>query len=152
MYAAGLTLLPENYEKFKTRFEEVVCATIESRDMTPEILIDAILPLEPITPKFYRILQQMAPFGPGNMTPVFMTQQVMDSGFGKCVGKDEDHLKIKVVSKKGNKNAFDAIGFNLAAKYEQVKNYKKFNIVYSLDENEWQGNTTLQLRLRDIND
>lgn len=152
MYAAGLTLLPENYEKFKTRFEEVVCATIESRDMTPEILIDATLPLEHITPKFYRILQQMAPFGPGNMTPVFMTQQVMDTGFGKCVGKDEDHLKIKVVSKKGSPNAFDAIGFNLATKYEQVKNYKKFNIVYSLDENEWQGNTTLQLRLRDINE
>ncbi|MFT6198182.1 MAG: single-stranded-DNA-specific exonuclease, partial [Nonlabens sp.] len=149
-YAAGLTLLPENYEKFKARFEEVVCATIQNKHLTPEIQIDAVLPLEQITPKFYRILQQMAPFGPGNSTPVFMTENVVDSGYGKCVGKKEDHLKIKVASKKGDKNGFNAIGFNLGNKAEQITDGKKFHIAYSIDENEWQGNVSLQLRLKDI--
>jgi single-stranded-DNA-specific exonuclease len=149
-YAAGLTLLPENYEKFKARFEEVVCATIQNKHLTPEIQIDAVLPLEQITPKFYRILQQMAPFGPGNSTPVFMTENVVDSGYGKCVGKKEDHLKIKVASKKGDKNGFNAIGFNLGNKADQITDGKKFHIAYSIDENEWQGNVSLQLRLKDI--
>jgi single-stranded-DNA-specific exonuclease len=151
MYAAGLTLLPENYEKFKVRFEEVVCATIENKHLTPEIQIDAVLPLEQITPKFYRILQQMAPFGPGNMTPVFLTESVVDTGFGKCVGKEEDHLKIKVASKKGDSIAFNAIGFNMGSKCKQITDGKKFHIAYSIDENEWQGTTSLQLRLRDLN-
>ncbi|WP_405369973.1 MULTISPECIES: single-stranded-DNA-specific exonuclease RecJ [unclassified Nonlabens] len=150
MYAAGLTLLPDNYEKFKARFEEVVCATIENKHLTPEIHIDSKLPLSAITPKFYRILQQMAPFGPGNMTPVFMTENVVDTGYGKRVGKDEDHLKIKVASKKGEKNGFNAIGFNMGEKCDQITDGKKFHIAYSIDENEWQGNVSLQLRLRDI--
>jgi single-stranded-DNA-specific exonuclease len=150
MYAAGLTLLPENYEKFKARFEEVVCATLQKKHLTPEIQIDAVLPLEQITPKFYRILQQMAPFGPGNSTPVFMTENVVDSGYGKCVGKKEDHLKIKVALKKGDKNGFNAIGFNLGTKCDQITDGKKFHIAYSIDENEWQGNVSLQLRLKDI--
>lgn len=149
-YAAGLTLLPENYEKFKARFEEVVCATIENKHLTPEIHIDSKLPLNHITPKFYRIIQQMAPFGPGNMTPVFMTENVVDTGFGRCVGKNEDHLKIKVADNKLNENGFNAIGFNLGDKAELIKDGKKFHIAYSIDENEWQGNTTIQLRLRDI--
>ena len=151
MYAAGLTLLPENYDKFKARFEEVVAATIENKHLTPEVHIDSKLPLEHITPKFYRILQQMAPFGPGNMTPVFMTENVVDTGFGKCVGKEEDHLKIKVAEKKGDHNAFNAIGFNMGSKWEQITDGKKFDIAYSIDENEWQGTTSLQLRLRDLN-
>ncbi|MFT4838822.1 MAG: single-stranded-DNA-specific exonuclease, partial [Oleispira sp.] len=151
MYAAGLTLLPENYEKFKARFEEVVAATIEKQHLTPEVHIDSKLPLEHITPKFYRILQQMAPFGPGNMTPVFMTKNVVDTGYGKCVGKEEDHLKIKVATKKKDSIAFNAIGFNMGNKYEHIADGKKFDIAYSIDENEWQGSASLQLRLRDLN-
>ncbi|OUS19809.1 single-stranded-DNA-specific exonuclease RecJ [Nonlabens dokdonensis] len=149
-YAAGLTLLPENYEKFKARFEEVVCATIENKHLTPEIHIDCQLPLESITPKFYRIIQQMAPFGPGNMTPLFMTENVVDTGFGKCVGKNEDHLKIKVAGSKNSKLSFNAIGFNLGSKSNLINDSKRFHIAYSVDENEWQGTTSLQLRLRDI--
>ena len=149
-YAAGLTLLPENYEKFKARFEEVVCATIENKHLTPEIHIDCQLPLESITPKFYRIIQQMAPFGPGNMTPMFMTENVVDTGFGKCVGKNEDHLKIKVAGSKNSKLSFNAIGFNLGSKSNLINDSKRFHIAYSVDENEWQGTTSLQLRLRDI--
>jgi single-stranded-DNA-specific exonuclease len=149
-YAAGLTLKEENYPAFKARFEEVVCATIESRQLTQEIKLDSKLTLEALTPKFYRILQQMEPFGPGNMRPVFMTEKVMDTGNGKCVGKDEDHLKIKVAKNKKSKTAFDAIGFNLGEKCEKITDGKKFDIAYSLDLNEWNGIRTLQLRLRDL--
>ncbi len=149
-YAAGLTLLPENYKKFKARFEEVVCATIDKKSLTPELKIDATIPLEAVNPKFYRIIEQMGPFGPGNMRPVFMTSKVMDSGYGKCVGKDEDHLKLKIVSSSKSKNGIDAIGFNLGNKQEFIKTEQKFDIAYVLDQNVWQGNTTLQLRLKDL--
>ncbi len=149
-YAAGLTLKPENYKGFKARFEEVVCATIEKQHLTPEIKIDAILPLEAITSKFYRILQQMAPYGPGNMRPVFMTEKVVDTGYGKCVGKTEDHLKIKVVKKQKDRNGIDAIGFNLGNKSEIIKNENAFDIAYTIDENEWNGNVSLQLMLKDL--
>ena len=151
-YAAGLTIKPENYEKLKNRFEEVVCATIENQHLTPEIKIDAVLPLEAITPKFYRILKQMAPYGPGNMRPVFMTEKVLDTGYGKCVGKTEDHLKIKVVKKQKDRNGIDAIGFNLGSKSELVKEGNPFDIAYTVNENEWNGNVSLQLVLKDLKD
>lgn len=149
-YAAGLTLKPENYLAFKKRFEEVVCATIEEQHLTPEIKIDAILPLEGITPKFYRILQQMAPYGPGNMRPVFMTQKVVDTGYGKCVGKTEDHLKIKVVKNQKERNGIDAIGFNLGSKSDLIKDGNTFDIAYTIDQNVWNGNVSLQLMLKDL--
>jgi len=149
-YAAGLTLRPENYGPFKARFEEVVCATIERQHLTPEIKIDAVMPLENITSKFYRILQQMAPYGPGNMRPVFMTEKVIDTGYGKCVGKTEEHLKIKIVKKQNDNRGIDAIGFNLGSKNEFVKNGNKFDIAYTIDKNEWNGNVNLQLILKDI--
>jgi single-stranded-DNA-specific exonuclease len=149
-YAAGLTLKEENYPAFKVRFEEVVCATIESRHLTEEIRIDSTLTLSALTPKFYRILQQMEPFGPSNMRPVFMTEKVIDTGYGKCVGQDEDHLKIKVTKNNKSKIAFDAIGFSLGSKCDLITEGKKFDIAYSLDINEWQGVKTLQLRLRDL--
>lgn len=149
-YAAGLTLMPENYKAFKSRFEEVVCATIEKQHLTPEIKIDAVISLDSITPKFYRILQQMAPYGPGNMRPVFMTVKLIDTGYGKCVGKTEDHLKIKVTSKKNDRHAMDAIGFNLGKKSEIIKDGNRFDIAYTIGENEWNGNINLQLMLRDI--
>ncbi len=150
-YAAGLTLDEENYQGFKDRFEEVVCATIESRHLEPVLSIDSILPLSSITDKFYRIVQRMAPFGPGNMTPVFLTRGLTDTGYGKCVGKDDLHLKIKVKSTDSNL-AIDGIGFNLGPKCHLVEDKKKVDVVYSLDQNEWQGNVSLQLRLRDLNE
>jgi single-stranded-DNA-specific exonuclease len=150
MYAAGLTLKEENYEAFKNRFEEVVCATIKNQSRSEEISIDCQLPLNSITDKFYRILQQMAPFGPRNMTPVFMTEKVMDTGYGKTVGADGDHLKLCVTSKSGKAPKLNAIGFNLGSKCELVKGNSTFNVAYSIDQNVWQGTTTLQLRLRDL--
>jgi len=148
-YAAGLTLLESNYLNFKQKFEEVVSETIDRNLLTPEISIDAELDLKDITPKFYRILKQFAPFGPGNMSPVFLSKGLTDSGFGKCVGEDKTHLKCQV-KQEGSKAIFDVIGFNLGEKLDLIKEGKKFDAVYSLDENTWNGNTKIQLKLKDI--
>jgi len=148
-YAAGLTLLESQYEGFKQKFEEVVSGSIDKRLLTPEISIDAEINLEDITPKFHRILKQFAPFGPGNMSPVFLTQNLNDTGYGKCVGGEDLHLKCRV--KNGSKKMeINAIGFNLGDKCELITDAKKFKAVYSIDENEWNGNISLQLKLKDI--
>ena len=146
-YAAGLTLLPENYIQFKNKFEEVVSKTIDKKLLTPEITIDAEIELSEITPKFFRILQQMAPFGPQNMKPVFKTTCVRDNGYGKKVGADETHLKLNVFQG-DNKQTFNAIGFNLGNKMDYVQD--EFDIVYTLDENEWNGYKSIQLVLKDL--
>ncbi|MBO0321097.1 single-stranded-DNA-specific exonuclease RecJ [Muricauda sp. CAU 1633] len=148
MYAAGLTLLEEQYETFKQQFEKVVAETIEPHLLQPEISIDAQLDLSQITPKLMRILKQFAPFGPGNMTPVFMAEGVQDTGYAKGVGEDEKHLKASV-SQNGSM-PIGAIGFNLGNKLNLVTEKKPFDAVFSLDENEWNGTVSLQLKLRDI--
>lgn len=148
-YAAGLTLMESEYLNFKNKFEQVVAETIDRNLLTPEITIDEELNLKDITPKFYRILKQFAPFGPGNMSPVFMTRGLTDTGFGKCVGEDKTHLKCQV-RQEGSKVTFDVIGFNLGDKLDLIKEGKKFDAVYSLDENTWNGNTKIQLKLKDI--
>ncbi|PTX44970.1 exonuclease RecJ [Christiangramia gaetbulicola] len=148
-YAAGLTLLESEYLNFKQKFEEVVSETIDRNLLTPEISIDEELELKDITPKFYRILKQFAPFGPGNMSPVFISRGLTDTGFGKCVGEDKTHLKCQV-KQADSKAVFDVIGFNLGDKLDLIKEGKKFDAVYSLDENTWNGNTKIQLKLKDI--
>ena len=150
-YAAGLTLEASEYENFKAKFESVVSETIDRRLLTPEIAVDAEIDLDEITPKFFRILKQFAPFGPGNMSPVFMTQNLTDTGYGKCVGADEAHLKCKVVQQ-GKSGMFDMIGFGLGEKFETISGKKTFKAVYSLDENEWNGNVSIQLKLKDISE
>ena len=114
-YAAGLTLLEKDFENFKAEFERVVSETIEPRLLSPEISIDAEIDLKDINPKFYRILKQFGPFGPGNMTPTFMTQNLKDVGWGKCVGEDLKHLRVVV--KQGNSNQFTGIGFGMEKIY-----------------------------------
>ncbi len=146
-YAAGLTLKAENYEIFKQAFEDEVTRTIDRHLLTPEIKIDSQIELTEITPKFYRIIRQFSPFGPGNMTPIFMTQHVKDSGYGKCVGEDDKHLRLTVIQ---GRSKFVGIGFNLGNKLNLIKNGNAFDIVYSIDENHWQGQVSLQLKLRDI--
>jgi len=146
-YAAGLTLLPENYKNFKQKFEEVVSKSIDKKLLTPEILINAEIDLAEITPKFFRIIQQMAPFGPENMKPVFKTTGVRDNGYGKRVGSDSSHLKLNLFQG-DNQKTFNAIGFGLGTKIEMVEN--EFDIVYSLEENEWNGFVSVQLILRDL--
>lgn len=148
MYAAGLTLHPEQFPHFKDKFEAVVAETIDPALLTPEITIDAEITLEQVTPKFYRILSQFEPFGPGNMTPVFLSRDVKDTGYGKPIGTDETHLRLFI--RQGNSEGFAAIGFGLAAKKEMACHGQAFDAVYSVDENIWNGETSLQLRLRDI--
>jgi single-stranded-DNA-specific exonuclease len=148
-YAAGLTLKPENYKKFKKKFEEVVKVTLPEELKTPEILIDTEIDLENITPKFYRILKQFGPFGPRNMRPVFRTNALQDNGFGKQVGDDKSHLKLNIKSETDNKT-INAIGFGLGNKNELISDKKLFDIVYNIDENHWNGTTSLQLMLKDI--
>jgi len=146
-YAAGLTLDPKNYEDFKNKFEEVVAKTIDKESLTPEISIDAELDLSDITPRFFRILQQMAPFGPQNMKPIFKTSSVRDNGYAKKVGADESHLKLNIVYG-ADRKTYNAIGFGLGEKMSLVQN--DFDIAYSLDENEWNGFKSIQLLLKDI--
>ena len=147
-YAAGLTLKFENYDLFKQAFEDEVSKTIDKSLLIPEIRIDAQIDLKDITPKFYRILKQFAPFGPGNMIPVFMTENLTDTGYGKCVGEEDKHLRLTVTQPKTNNIV--GIGFNLGHKCDLTTDKKPFKAVYSIDENEWKDVTTLQLRFRDI--
>ena len=146
-YAAGLTLDPKNYSAFKNKFEEVVKASIDKKLLIPEITIDLELELSEITPKFFRILQQMGPFGPQNMKPVFKTTSVRDNGYGKTVGADKSHLKLSIIDG-ADKKTYNAIGFGLGNKIKSIKG--DFDIAYSLDENEWKGNTSIQLILKDL--
>ena len=147
-YAAGLTLAEENYQKFKEMFEEVVKGSIPPELLLPEIKIDLELELVAITPKFYRILQQFSPFGPQNMRPSFVTKNVKDTGYSRKVGADGDHLKLSIISEGGT--IINGIGFNLGKRYDEISDGNPFDIVYTIDENTWNGNTSLQLNVRDI--
>ncbi|USD26542.1 single-stranded-DNA-specific exonuclease RecJ [Flagellimonas marinaquae] len=148
MYAAGLTLLEEQYELFKKQFEKVVSESIDPKLLQPEISIDAKISMHQITPKLMRILKQFAPFGPGNMAPVFMAEGLKDTGHARGVGQGEKHLKCSLYQP--GSNPIGAIGFNLGNKLTRVKSIKPFDAVFSLDENEWNGTVSLQLKLRDI--
>ncbi|QLG45452.1 single-stranded-DNA-specific exonuclease RecJ [Costertonia aggregata] len=147
-YAAGLTLSENQFETFKRQFEKVVSESIDPQLLTPEITVDAVIELKDITPKLMRIIRQFAPFGPGNMTPVFMAENLTDTGYAKGVGQNEAHLKISVTQ--NDSHRIDGIGFNLGDKLPLVISRKPFKAVFSLDENEWQGNISLQLKIKDI--
>ncbi len=148
MYAAGMTLKEENYVAFKEAFERVVEETIHPDLLTPEISVDAEINLTDINERLIRILNQFEPFGPQNMTPVFMSKGLKDSGYAKGIGADEDHLKLFV--KQNGSQGFGAIGFGLGKKLDVVKNQNPFEAVYCIDENEFNGNVTVQLRLKDL--
>jgi single-stranded-DNA-specific exonuclease len=148
-YAAGLTILEENYENFKNKFEEVVKETIPESSLHPEITVSSEITLDQINPSFYKILKQLAPFGPGNMHPAFVSRGLTDNGFGKTVGKDNTHLKLNIVHASDNRT-FNSIGFGLGDKLELTKNKGQFDAVFVIEENNWQGNVSLQLSLRDI--
>jgi single-stranded-DNA-specific exonuclease len=158
MYAAGMTLKEENYQKFKNAFEKVVSETIHPDLLTPEILIDAEINLTDINEKLVRLLNQFEPFGPQNMTPTFMSKNLRDTGYAKQLGKDEEHLKLYIKQNNSEELAsldsaaprVGAIGFGLGNKLQLVKNQKPFDAVYCIDENEFNGNVTLQLRLKDL--
>ncbi len=148
MYAAGMTLKEENYQKFKDAFEKEVKNKIHPDLLIPEIAVDFELDFSDINEKFMRILKQFEPFGPENMTPVFMSKNVVDSGYAKTLGNEAEHLKVFV--KQNYSPNFNAIGFGLGKKIDIVKNKNPFDAVYVVEENEWNGNVSLQLQLRDI--
>lgn len=141
--AAGLSLLPERVEAFAAKFEETVSATIPEHLLVPEITVDAVIRFKDINTGFYSIICQMEPFGPENMRPVFVAERVLDTGYSKVV--KEEHLRFVV---KQDNISFTGIGFNLAGKFPLLS--KPFDMAFTLDENEWNGNTTLQLKVIDI--
>ncbi len=147
-YAAGLTLLEGQYQAFKTQFEKVVSETIDPALLTPEITVDAKIEIKDINPKLMRILKQFAPFGPGNMAPVFMAEGLTDTGYAKGVGEEGAHLKFAVTQ--NGYGPIGGIGFNIGDKLPSIISRKPFDAVFSIDENEWQGNVSLQLKLRDL--
>jgi len=147
-YAAGLTLKPENYSAFKSSFEKHVKKTIEKKMLTPTITIDEKIQLLDITPKFFRILKQFAPFGPSNKQPVFLSENLKDTGYCKTVGEDDKHLKLSL--KQGNSDVFKAIAFGLGDKLSLIKNKAQFSGVFNITENNWNGAKSIQLKLLDI--
>jgi len=147
-YAAGLTLDEAQLEAFKDAFEQAVQDRIQASHKTPMLFYDAVLTLDQITSKLYRILIQMAPFGPKNMKPVFVSHHCMDKGGSRLVGKEEDHLKLEIIDPSGT--VIEGIGFGLGAHHRKVKQKNSFSILYHIDENEFNGNTSLQLVIKDI--
>jgi single-stranded-DNA-specific exonuclease len=143
--AAGMTLLPENVEAFTNKFEQVVSNTILPELLIPEIIIDAEVKLSDLNFTFYNILNQMEPYGPENMRPVFIISNVMDTGYSKTV-KDA-HIKFSI---KQNNCVFNGIGFNMASKFDLIASKQPLDIVFTLDENEWNGEKSLQLRVCDF--
>jgi single-stranded-DNA-specific exonuclease len=148
MYAAGMTLLEHKYQDFKIAFENEVSKTIHPDLLIPEISYDAEIELTEINPKLMRVLKQFEPFGPENMTPLFLAKDLSDSGYAKTLGADSEHLKAYV--KQSHSTSFGAIGFGLGKKLELIAHKKKFDAIFSLEENEWNDSVTLQLQLRDI--
>lgn len=147
-FAAGLSLPVENLDRFAQKFEEVVASTITEEQLTPEIEIDLELDLADITDRFYRVLKQMSPFGPGNMNPVFVSHNCMNAGNSRVVGGD--HLKLHVCQTANPGITMDGIAFRMGHHYADVIDGKPFSLVYSIEENEWNGRVTLQLSVKDI--
>jgi len=147
-YAAGLSLKSENLEEFRIRFENYVKSNIDENTLVPEIEIDADIDFAELTSKFMRILKQFAPFGPGNMSPVFRTSGVKDTGRSRIVGKN--HLKLELEQLKQKSLVFSGIAFQQGHQFDMIRSGKPFSICYHLEENEWQGRISLQLNVKDI--
>ena len=149
-YAAGLSLKEENLEKFKTKFEEYVTNNISIESKNPNIKIDLELNIKNITPKFLRLLKQFAPFGPQNMTPVFISKNISDNGFGKTIGKNNEHLKLQIIQNKDTTTIFDGVAFGFGDYYENIKKSQQFSICYTISENEFMNQTNIQLLIKDF--
>jgi len=146
--AAGMTLRPENYERFKQKFQEVVERTLPQELRSPKLILSGKLPLSDITYTFYRCLQRFAPFGPKNMTPVFYAHGVLAKEVRR-VGKDFSHLRMILTDLKSNHD-FVAVGFGLAPQKELIESGQPLTIAYQLTENSWQGRTSLELVVKDV--
>ena len=146
-YAAGLTVKKENLKAFISEFEKVVRSTITKEQLVAQIDVDMQIELEEVNDQLYRIIKQFSPFGPQNRTPNFISKNVTDCGWGKKVGEDKSHVRL-VLNKSADR--ITAIGFRMADDFELTNDKKEFDICYSIDENTWNGKTSLQLRLKGI--
>jgi single-stranded-DNA-specific exonuclease len=149
MYAAGLTMKVENVPIFKERFEKFVSERIEPDMLIPQIDIDSRLNFSEIDDKFYRILKQFQPYGPGNMSPVFVTENVYDTGDSRLVGNEKEHLKLSLIQE-DNPKIFQGIGFQMVQHFKRIQKGSPFSVCYSIGENSFRGVTTIQLRVKDI--
>jgi single-stranded-DNA-specific exonuclease len=150
MFAAGLTLKKENLELFKERFEEYVNSTISDEQLVPRIFIDTELSFSEINVDFFKVLSKFQPFGPENMSPLFVSKNVFDSGAGRMVGSSGEHLKLDLCQESTGTKTFPAIAFGQANHFEYIKAGRPFDVCYSVEINEFRGNRTLQLNIRDI--
>jgi single-stranded-DNA-specific exonuclease len=146
-YAAGLILHKDQLNAFKAAFEKQVEETILPEQKTPVLTYDLMLPIEEVNHKLYRIVAQMAPFGPKNMRPVFCSTNCVDTGQSKVVGKDQSHLRLSLQTANG---PLLGIGFGMANHFEYIKSGAAFDLLYTLDENEWNGTISLQLKIKAI--
>ncbi|HOV83506.1 MAG TPA: single-stranded-DNA-specific exonuclease RecJ [Paludibacteraceae bacterium] len=149
MYAAGLSLKEENIPLFAAKFEEYVSENILEEQTYPQMDIDCILQFKDITPKFFRILKQFAPFGPENMKPVFASKKVFDYGTSRLVGKEQEHLKMELIDS-SSENVMNGIAFGMSEYNTHLKSLQPLNICYTLEENNFNGNTTIQLIIKDM--
>jgi single-stranded-DNA-specific exonuclease len=148
MYAAGLTMREENVDAFREKFEAIVSTTIEEKMLTREIEIDAELSLTDITGSFYNILKQFAPFGPGNLSPIFRSSGVRDNGRGRVVGNN--HLKLTLTQEGNQPGVYDGIAFQLGHHHPMVEQQEAFDVVYHIEENNFNNRITLQLNIKDL--
>jgi single-stranded-DNA-specific exonuclease len=143
--AAGMTLAPENIERFSKKFEEVVSETIEPQFLIPELEVDAIARFRDLDFQIYRIIEQMEPFGPENYKPVFVSQEVVETGYSKLL--KEKHLRLFL---RQDDLIFPAIAFNMVDKWPMIQSGQPLDIAYTLDVNEWNGEKKLQFKILDI--
>jgi single-stranded-DNA-specific exonuclease len=148
-YAAGLTMKVSNLPVFRERFEKIVSETIDPEQLIPVLEIDTELQLKDISEKFYRILKQFQPFGPENISPVFLSENVVDNGYGRTVGNNGEHLKLTLIQEENPFQVFPAIGFHQGSDFSKVSKGAPFDICYQLMENEFRGRISLQIHLLD---
>ncbi len=149
MYAAGLTIKEENVEAFADAFEAAVAEDILPENEVQKIEIDAVISFNNISDNFFNILEQFEPYGPGNMSPVFASVNVNDTGFAQRVGPENEHLRMYLTDASAGKS-FAAIGFKLAGFYDIIKNKNLFDVCYSIEANNYRGKKSIQIKVRDI--
>ncbi len=150
LYAAGLTMKEENLSVFCERIEEFIADRISKKMLVPIVNIDAKLDFSQITPKFFRVLKQFQPFGPGNQLPLFLTENVYDNGNARKVGADGGHLKLELIQEAHPYLHRGAIAFNMAEHYDHIKAGKPIDVCYSIVENYYRGSVNPQLRIKDL--
>jgi single-stranded-DNA-specific exonuclease len=150
MFAAGLTLKKENIQPFIQRFEAYVNSTITEDQLMPRVFIDTELSFSEINEEFFKVMSQFQPFGPENMSPIFISRNVFDTGTGRMVGSSGEHLKLDLCQEAATTKSFPAIAFSQANHFEYIKGGNPFDICYSIEMNEFRGNKNLQLNIRDI--